>query len=334
MISLTGGPRAFAREGFRIEEETNWRRAELLVAAGLAANRRHRVPPRTAEPGEQPDVQPRRHPLPHQPGRSGESFLAGNETSGRLQMPLLTLHTTGDGQVPIDQARHPPAPGGRRRSRPAARAAGVPRPGPLRVHEHRVGGGPRGARPVGRARGAPAGNDLLRRAPERAPPAVRAEPAARHAGGRCGPRRSASRRAARTAHARRAAVRRPLARRGGPAAERARHTLPAGAVLGPRRPLPDHGDGRRGRRAAAACAVRGSPCGRSRTTASSTASGRGRGRAAARSPSRRLVLAASIPTGPCRRGREFAGEAFTPRRAASSRAGPASSPTSAARAAG
>ena len=39
MISLTGGPRAFAREGFLMEEETNWERAELLASAGLAPNR-------------------------------------------------------------------------------------------------------------------------------------------------------------------------------------------------------------------------------------------------------------------------------------------------------
>ena len=32
-------------------------------------------------------------------------FVAGNETSGRLRMPLISLHTTGDGQVPIEQAR-------------------------------------------------------------------------------------------------------------------------------------------------------------------------------------------------------------------------------------
>jgi hypothetical protein len=33
------------------------------------------------------------------------TFVAGNETTGELRIPLLTLHTTGDGQVPIDQAQ-------------------------------------------------------------------------------------------------------------------------------------------------------------------------------------------------------------------------------------
>ena len=71
MVSLTGGPRAFDREGFRMEEETNWQRAELLVAVGLAPNRDtvYRLGP--PSPVEQPGVQPRRHPLPHQPRRSG-----------------------------------------------------------------------------------------------------------------------------------------------------------------------------------------------------------------------------------------------------------------------
>jgi hypothetical protein len=32
-------------------------------------------------------------------------FLERSETTGRIRMPLLTLHTTGDGQVPIGQAR-------------------------------------------------------------------------------------------------------------------------------------------------------------------------------------------------------------------------------------
>ena len=39
MLDLTGGPRAFDREGFRVEENTDWRRVELAVAAGLALNR-------------------------------------------------------------------------------------------------------------------------------------------------------------------------------------------------------------------------------------------------------------------------------------------------------
>src|SRR5262249_1878602 len=39
MIELTGGPRAFDGEGFRVEEATNWNRALLNVSSGVAKNR-------------------------------------------------------------------------------------------------------------------------------------------------------------------------------------------------------------------------------------------------------------------------------------------------------
>jgi hypothetical protein len=104
MVSLTGGPRPFAREGFRAEEETNWRRAEPLVAGGVAANRhtRYRLgrpSPVSGRAFNRAAIRLRTDP------RLRRNWLAGNETSGRLAMPLLTLHTTGDGQVPIEQLR-------------------------------------------------------------------------------------------------------------------------------------------------------------------------------------------------------------------------------------
>jgi hypothetical protein len=104
MVSLTGGPRPFDRLGFRMEEETNWARAELEVAAGIASNR-HEVyrlgspSPVTSKAFNRAAIRFRTNPALRR------AFLAGNETSGRLAMPLLTMHTTGDGQVPIEQAR-------------------------------------------------------------------------------------------------------------------------------------------------------------------------------------------------------------------------------------
>jgi hypothetical protein len=104
MVSLTGGPRPFDREGFRMEEETNWHRGELSVAAGIARNRNtvyHLGPPSPVTSREFNRAVIRFHT-----NRSTRrAFLAGNETNGRLEMPLLSLHTTGDGQVPIEQAR-------------------------------------------------------------------------------------------------------------------------------------------------------------------------------------------------------------------------------------
>jgi hypothetical protein len=104
MIDLTGGPRAFDREGFRFEEETNWHRAELLAATGLAPNRytRYRLGPLsdvTSEAFNRGVIRLRTNDV------LLRGFVAGNETTGDLRMPLLTLHTTGDGQVPIEQAR-------------------------------------------------------------------------------------------------------------------------------------------------------------------------------------------------------------------------------------
>ena len=102
MVSLTGGRRPFDREGFRMEEETNWHRAELLVASGIARNlqtvyRLGRPSSVTSREFNHAVIRLRTNvPL-------RRAYLAGNEMHGRLAMPLLTLHTTGDGQVPIDQ---------------------------------------------------------------------------------------------------------------------------------------------------------------------------------------------------------------------------------------
>ena len=104
MISLTGGPRTFGRAGFRLEEETNWRRGELLVSAGLVPNRDTVY--RLGRPSPVTSRQFNRAVIRLSANRPlRRSFLAGNETTGELVMPLLTMHTTGDGQVPIEQAR-------------------------------------------------------------------------------------------------------------------------------------------------------------------------------------------------------------------------------------
>ena len=104
MVSLTGGPRPFDRLGFRMEEETNWKRAELQVAAGIASNR-HTVY-RLGSPSPVTSREFNRAAIRfHTNPALRRAFIAGNETTGRLAMPLLTMHTTGDGQVPIEQAR-------------------------------------------------------------------------------------------------------------------------------------------------------------------------------------------------------------------------------------
>jgi hypothetical protein len=104
MVSLTGGARPFDRLGFRMEEETNWERAELQVAAGIASNRHTVYHLGSPSPVTSREFN-RRVVRFHTNAALRRAFLAGNETTGRLAMPLLTMHTTGDGQVPIEQAR-------------------------------------------------------------------------------------------------------------------------------------------------------------------------------------------------------------------------------------
>jgi hypothetical protein len=104
LVDLTGGPREFDREGIRLEEETNWRRTTLLVVAHIAPNRdtRYRLGPRSPVTSEHFNRAVIRLPLDQALLRT---FVQGNDTTGNLQMPLLSLHTTGDGQVPVEQAR-------------------------------------------------------------------------------------------------------------------------------------------------------------------------------------------------------------------------------------
>jgi pimeloyl-ACP methyl ester carboxylesterase len=102
-LDLTGGPRRYGREGFRAEEETNWRRVALSIAAGLALNRgTYDLGPLSDVTDEEFNRDVIRLPI-REDLLAG--FTEGAETTGNLQMPLLTLHSTGDGQVPIEQAQ-------------------------------------------------------------------------------------------------------------------------------------------------------------------------------------------------------------------------------------
>jgi hypothetical protein len=96
LLQTTGGPRAFDREGFHAEEATNWRRAQMLLAAGIAKNADTVYP----DPGL--DAAAVRLATNEDLLRT---FSEGNETTGAIAMPLLSLYTTGDGQVPIEQSR-------------------------------------------------------------------------------------------------------------------------------------------------------------------------------------------------------------------------------------
>ena len=104
MVDLTGGLRPFGVEGFRDEEDTNWRRLELAVAGGVVPRRDtpYRLGPLSGVPADDFNrtvIRLRTN------DELLQAFVAGNEVTGKLQTPLLTLHSTGDGQVPIEHAR-------------------------------------------------------------------------------------------------------------------------------------------------------------------------------------------------------------------------------------
>jgi pimeloyl-ACP methyl ester carboxylesterase len=104
MLDLQGGPRAFDREGFRIEEDTNWRRAAVVVASGLAPNagRQYELGPLSDISSEEFNRDVVRLPVNED---LFARLIADGDVTGDVQVPLLSLHTTGDGQVPIGQAR-------------------------------------------------------------------------------------------------------------------------------------------------------------------------------------------------------------------------------------
>ena len=100
LIDLSGGPRPFAREGFPLEEQTNWRRTGILSAYRLASNvdKVYALGPLSDVPSDKFNatairIRPDEGLL--------ETFVEGNETTGDVRIPLLTMHTTGDWQVPV-----------------------------------------------------------------------------------------------------------------------------------------------------------------------------------------------------------------------------------------
>lgn len=102
VVALTGGPRPFDRLGIHLEEKTNWFRSGILIAARLGTNigRTYALAPGGRISSE--DFNRGVIRMSADETRRAE-FEKGNEITGFLQIPTITLHTTGDWQVPIDQ---------------------------------------------------------------------------------------------------------------------------------------------------------------------------------------------------------------------------------------
>lgn len=102
LVALRGGPRPFAREGLHLEEATNWWQARLLLAMDVAENMDRQY---TFVGVDGVDAAAFNRDVIRLSANEEtvRSLLPGNEFNGDLQMPLLTVHTTGDGRVPINQ---------------------------------------------------------------------------------------------------------------------------------------------------------------------------------------------------------------------------------------
>lgn len=102
IIGLTGGARPFDHLGIHLEEQTNWFRSGILIATRVGTNVGRTY---TFAPGTVASIDAFNAGVIRMAADEARrtDFEAGNEISGDLQMPMLTLHTTGDWQVPIDQ---------------------------------------------------------------------------------------------------------------------------------------------------------------------------------------------------------------------------------------
>lgn len=104
MVDLSGGPRPFDREGLRAEEETDWRRAELAVSAGVVPH--DETPYHLGPTSDVSDAEFNGTALRLRTNDDAwRVFVGDNDATGNVALPLLTMHTTGDGQVPIEDAR-------------------------------------------------------------------------------------------------------------------------------------------------------------------------------------------------------------------------------------
>ena len=150
MVDLSGGPRPFDRDGLRAEEETDWHRAELAVAAGVVPH--HDTPYHLGPTSDVSDAEFNRSVLHLRTNDDAlRAYVADNEATGNVAVPLLTMHTTGDGQVPIEEARILQRLVDNADHARSTGATRDPRRRALRFHQPRTSRRLRGARQLGRA---------------------------------------------------------------------------------------------------------------------------------------------------------------------------------------
>jgi hypothetical protein len=101
MLDLTGGPRPFDREGFALNEAASWPSAAIVVSYGLTYN--DKMDYKLGPLSDVSSADFNAGVIRAHAGKDIASFVEGNELTGALQIPLLTMHTTGTGIFPIDQ---------------------------------------------------------------------------------------------------------------------------------------------------------------------------------------------------------------------------------------
>lgn len=99
-IALSGGPRPLDRRGIAVEEMANWNRAAIAIAARIAYNTDRAYSLEGDAAALEDDFIRQAVRVPPDPERI-RAFVEGNEITGAIEIPVVTIHTTADMFVPI-----------------------------------------------------------------------------------------------------------------------------------------------------------------------------------------------------------------------------------------
>ncbi len=102
LVGMSGGPRPFDRLGIHEAEQTNWLLAATFVPRRIVGNAERTYVLHAGSSVSSDDFSRNVVRFSADPERA-KAFIEGNEITGDLRMPMITLHTTGDGVVPMDE---------------------------------------------------------------------------------------------------------------------------------------------------------------------------------------------------------------------------------------
>lgn len=104
IVDITGGTRPFTHEGLAVREMANWEFVGMALAYGALDNQQtvYHLGPLSNVSSEQFNSAAIRVAA----GGIVETLTTGQDITGDIKMPVLTLHTTGDLYVPIGQQQY------------------------------------------------------------------------------------------------------------------------------------------------------------------------------------------------------------------------------------